>query len=71
MFLSGMVLKLPFLVVFACTFIDEPLRLGMMLYHMFSGRWIKPVTVEGQATIDEFRQRNNIDLKAKRPFFLR
>lgn len=70
-FLAGMVLKLPFLAVFACTFIDEPLRLGMMLYHMLSGRWIKPVTAEGQATIEAFRQKYGIDLKAKRPFFLR
>ena len=69
--LTGMVWKLPFLVVFACTFIDEPLRLGMMLYHTWHGRWIKPVTAEGQATLEEFRKRNGIDMKAKRPFFLR
>ena len=70
-FLSGMVFDWPFLVVFTCVFIDEPLRLGMMLYHTFSGRWIKPVTAEGQATIDAFRRDRGIDLKAKRPFFLR
>ena len=69
--LTGLVWKLPFLVVFACTFIDEPLRLCMMLYHTWHGRWIKPVTAEGKATIEEFRRRNGIDMKAKRPFFLR
>ena len=70
-FLAGMVFKLPFLAVFACVFIDEPIRLGMMIYHLRSGRWIKPVTDEGKATIEEFRRRHGIDLHAKRPFFLR
>ena len=55
---SGIWLKLPFLVVFACTYIDEPVRLVLMLRHTLSGRWIKPVTVEGQATIAEFRQKH-------------
>ena len=55
---SGIWLKLPFLMVFACTYIDEPVRLVLMLRHTLSGRWIKPVTAEGQATIAEFRQKH-------------
>ncbi|MDO4356759.1 MAG: MATE family efflux transporter [Clostridia bacterium] len=54
---SGIWLKLPFLVVFACTYIDEPVRLVLMLRHTLSARWIRPVTVEGQKTIAEFRQK--------------
>ena len=46
-------------------------RLLLMLYHTWHGRWIKPVTEEGQATLAEFRTRNGIDLHAKRPFYLR
>ncbi len=55
-FLSGMVLKAPFLVIFACCYIDEPIRFVLMQRHMFSGKWIRPVTPEGQAALPAFRQ---------------
>ena len=49
--LTGMVWKLPTLVVFACCYIDEPIRYGMMQAHLFRGKWIKPVTPEGQRAL--------------------
>ena len=60
MLISGIWLKLPFLVVFFCAYIDEPIRVVLMLRHTISGKWIKPVTAEGRATLDEFRRAHNI-----------
>ncbi len=54
--LSGLVFKFPFLVIFACCYIDEPIRFVLMQRHMYSGKWIRPVTPEGQAALPAFRQ---------------
>lgn len=53
--LAGLVFKLPFLAVFALIYLDEYTRLLVCLRYLLSGRWIKPVTAEGLATIDAFR----------------
>lgn len=53
--LSGLVFKLPTLVVFACAYIDEPIRLIIMQKHLRSGKWIKPVTEQGKAAMEKFR----------------
>ena len=55
--LSGLVFHAPYLIVFACCFVDEPIRLVMMQHHMFSGKWIKPVTPEGRAALPAFREK--------------
>ena len=60
MLISGIWLKLPFLIVFLCAYIDEPIRVILMLRHTLSGRWIKPVTEEGMQTITEFRRAHGI-----------
>ena len=36
--LTGMVWKLPTLAVFACCYVDEPIRYGMMQTHLFRGK---------------------------------
>lgn len=54
--LSGLVWKAPFLVIFACCYIDEPVRFVLMQRHMYSGRWIRPVTPEGQAALPAFQK---------------
>jgi len=54
--LSGLVWKAPFLLIFACCYIDEPIRFVLMQRHMYSGKWIRPVTPEGQAALPAFRQ---------------
>ena len=48
---SGLVLHWPTLVVFACCYVDEPVRYVMMQVHLFRGKWIKPVTPEGQRAL--------------------
>ena len=39
--LTGLVWKAPFLIVFACCYIDEPIRLILMQRHMYSGKWVR------------------------------
>lgn len=55
-FISGFVFKAPFLVVFACCYIDEPIRSFLMQMHLFRGKWIKPVTTQGKEALAEFRK---------------
>ena len=50
--LTGMVWHLPILAVFACGYIDEPVRYILMQIHLFNGKWIKPVTPEGKAALE-------------------
>ena len=34
--------------MFALCYIDEPIRYVMMQRHLYSGKWIRPVTQEGR-----------------------
>lgn len=56
--LSGLVFKAPFLVVFACCYIDEPIRFILMQRHMYSAKWIKPVTEAGEAALPAFQAKH-------------
>lgn len=67
--LAGLVFKAPFLVVFACCYVDEPIRFLLMQRHMYSGRWVRPVTPEGRAALPAFlaeRQRSREARREKR-----
>lgn len=55
--LSGLVFKAPFLVVFACCYIDEPIRFVLMQRHMYSGKWVRPVTDVGKAALPAFMEK--------------
>ena len=50
----------PFLLVFALCYVDEPVRFVIMQIHMYSRRWIKPVSDEGKATIDAYREKYGV-----------
>jgi len=54
--IAGMVLKLPFLAVFAFVYTDEILRLILEVRYTRSCRWIKPVTPMGRQTLEQFRR---------------
>ena len=56
--LTGLVWKAPFLLVFACCYIDEPIRFILMQVHMYSGKWVRPVTELGRAALPAFRQKH-------------
>lgn len=53
--IAGMVLKIPFLAVFAFVYTDEIVRLFVMNPYMRKGKWIKPMTDLGKANLEEFR----------------
>jgi putative MATE family efflux protein len=52
-----------FLVVFSLCYIDDPFKYIIMQRHMYSMKWIKPVSNEGMKTIGEFRKRHGIAIK--------
>ena len=52
---SGLVLKWPTLAVFAFCYVDEPIRYVLMQLHLFRGKWIRPVTPEGQNALAEWK----------------
>ena len=55
--IAGFVFRWPFLAVFSMIYLDEFLRLGILLWYLNSGRWVKPVTGEGRARLAEFKAR--------------
>lgn len=57
-YLAGQVWGAPFLAVFACCYVDEPIRFVLMHVHLYSGKWIKPVTPEGRAALPAFMARH-------------
>lgn len=62
-YLSNFYFHAPFLLVFACCYIDEPIRYLIMQRHLYSGKWIRPVSGPGLASIEEFRNRHGIRMK--------
>ena len=60
-YLTGMVWHSSTLIVFACCYIDEIIRYILMQIHLFSGKWIKPVTPEGIEALKHWhRPVNNV-----------
>lgn len=53
--MAGLVWHLPFLWVFVCSYVDEPIRFVLMQIHMHSGGWVRPVTKAGKDALPEFR----------------
>ena len=64
-YLSNFYFHAPFLLVFAFCYIDEPIRYIIMQCHLYSGKWIRPVSDAGLATIDEFRKQHHIEVKSQ------
>ena len=56
--LAGFVFKLPYWAIFLCCYIDEPIRYVLMQIHLYSGRWVKPVTELGMAALPAFRAKH-------------
>lgn len=54
--IAGMVLHLPFLLVFSFIYTDELLRLVFEWWYIRSGRWMKPVTELGRQGLPEFKK---------------
>ena len=65
-YLANYAFHAPFLLVFALCYVDEPVRYIIMQCHMYSGKWVKPVSEEGMKTIGAFRERHGIRQKGGR-----
>ena len=61
---SGFVLKLPYWAIFILCYVDEPIRYVLMQLHLYSGRWIKPVTTLGVNALGPFREKHGRKGKA-------
>jgi putative MATE family efflux protein len=61
--LAGLVFRLPFLGVFFLLYLDEFIRLGIILWYMNSGKWIKPVTGLGREGLANFRKQLALNRK--------
>ncbi|MCQ2433144.1 MAG: MATE family efflux transporter [Clostridia bacterium] len=59
--LSRLVFRLPGCWVLFSSHIDEPIRLVIMQRHMYSGKWIKPVTPQGKAALPAFFEKLHED----------
>ncbi len=59
-YLSNFLFHAPFLLVFAFCYVDEPVRYVIMQRHLYSGKWIKPVSGPGREALAEFRKAHGI-----------
>ncbi|MBR4426939.1 MAG: MATE family efflux transporter [Spirochaetales bacterium] len=55
--IAGLKLKVSIYVLFPLVYCDELVRFIIMQIHFHSGRWIRPVTSQGLAVLDDFRAR--------------
>lgn len=56
--LTGFVLHLPYWAIFLFCYCDEPIRYVLMQLHLYSGRWIRPVTTLGVDALPAFRRKH-------------
>ncbi len=62
---SNFALHAPFLLVFAFCYIDEPVRYVLMQRHLYSGKWVKPVSESGLASLGDFQKKHGIPKRQK------
>ena len=55
-YLTGIHFRVPLVFTFACCYIDEPVRYVLMQIHLYSGKWIRPVTTLGRDALPAFMQ---------------
>ena len=54
--LAGLKFNQPIFIVFSLCYCDEIVRYILMTIHLYTGKWIRPVTPEGKAVLDDFRR---------------
>lgn len=57
----------PFMVIFVMSYWDEPLRYFLMQRHLYSRRWIQPVSDKGLETIAAFREKYQVNMESTLP----
>lgn len=53
---SAFVLHLPYWCIFIACYIDEPVRYLLLQFHLYSAKWMKPITDLGKAALPEFQK---------------
>lgn len=61
--ITGFVLRAPYWVIFICCYIDEPIRYIIMQIHLYSGKWLRPVTDVGIAALPAFMEKRRKSVK--------
>lgn len=61
-YISYFVFHAPFYLVFALIYCDEPIRYVIMQKHLYSHKWIQPVSDKGMETIDAFREKYQVKM---------
>ena len=61
-YIAYFVFHAPFYLVFVLIYCDEPIRYVIMQRHMYSRKWIQPVSEEGLATIGAFREKYGVKM---------
>lgn len=56
--LAGFVLHAPYWLIFLCCYIDEPIRYIIMQRHLYSGKWVRPITGKGLEALPGFREQH-------------
>lgn len=55
--LAGLKFKVSIYLLFPLVYCDEIVRFVIMQIHLYSGKWIRPVTEQGLAVLEAFRQK--------------
>ena len=53
----------PFYVVFFFVYCDEPIRYVILQRHLYSRKWIRPVSEKGLASIEAFREKYHVKME--------
>ena len=56
---AGLKFRVSIYVLFPLVYCDEIIRFVIMLIHLHSGRWVRPVTEHGKAVLPEFREKHS------------
>lgn len=54
----------PFYVVFFFVYCDEPIRYAILQRHLYSRKWIRPVSEKGLASIEAFREKYRVKMES-------
>lgn len=57
--LAGLKFKVSIYILFPLVYCDEIIRFVIMLIHLHSGKWIRPVTDQGKSVLPEFREKHS------------
>lgn len=61
-YIAHFVFHAPFFAVFLFVYCDEPIRYVLMQRHLYSRKWIQPVSDKGRETIEAFREKYGVQM---------